>query len=319
LKAYVAWAVLASHMPILALAETPILVGPKNRVPDWVTVGTLEKFVGQCNPSLGNGNFRNIIRYYKRYGEAYGIRWDYAVFQMLVETDCLKFTGGVSRHDNNFAGLGAVVAGEPGERFNSVEEGVVAHLQHLLIYALRKQSEVTAAAPHRIISKRDRRIWEDIRRRVGRQLGRPAHFEDLGVEKETDTLFWAQDPGYWAKIFSKAQRFAAFAPRRPGSEIPHSIPVDFSGTWDTRACFGRMTLGQWGDRVSGYYRTHSEGRGWDTGIVQGRVQGKTLKGQWTSSMSENPAGGSFTCVQEGPHTLIVKKGKEAIPCSGSRR
>lgn len=82
--------------------------------------------------------FENIATEYMRHGEDLSLRWDYAFFQMLLETDTLKFTGDVDLKQNNFAGLGATGRGAKGESFKTVSDGVRAHLQHVLMYAGEK-------------------------------------------------------------------------------------------------------------------------------------------------------------------------------------
>ena len=69
-----------------------------------------------------------------RHGETLGLRWDYAFFQMIVETGSLTFTGDVKPTQNNFAGLGATGRGAPGESFKDVSSGARAHLEHVLMY-----------------------------------------------------------------------------------------------------------------------------------------------------------------------------------------
>lgn len=64
-----------------------------------------------------------------------GVNHDIAFAQMLLETGYLKFGGDVRKIQNNFCGLGATGEGVPGLSFNSVEDGVRAHIQHLKAYA----------------------------------------------------------------------------------------------------------------------------------------------------------------------------------------
>ena len=94
---------------------------PRDVNPRFSDVASLYHLLGECVQ--------------KSAGQCIGVRWDYAFFQMLVETNYLTFTGGVRPQDNNFAGIGVTVAGKPGETFASVRDGVLAHLQHLLMYA----------------------------------------------------------------------------------------------------------------------------------------------------------------------------------------
>ncbi len=83
--------------------------------------------------------YRPLIEAYARHGKTYGVRWDYAVFQMMHETDSLRYTGQAHPAKNNFAGLG--VTGDPkrwridGDRFATIDQGVLAHVQHLAAYA----------------------------------------------------------------------------------------------------------------------------------------------------------------------------------------
>ncbi|MBM7598891.1 hypothetical protein JOC34_001248 [Virgibacillus halotolerans] len=90
----------------------------------------MHQFVQQTNEDavqLGN--------YYLTVGEYYGIRGDVAFAQAMHETDYLRFTGVVKAEQNNFCGLGATGPDDPGASFDTPEEGVIAHLQHLYAYA----------------------------------------------------------------------------------------------------------------------------------------------------------------------------------------
>jgi N-acetylmuramoyl-L-alanine amidase len=91
----------------------------------------------QCRQYLckRNPNAPDIIPFYKEKGELLGISWGYAVAQMIKETCYLKFGGAVLVEQNNFAGIGAVGGGAHGATFSTPEEGVLAHLEHLLAYA----------------------------------------------------------------------------------------------------------------------------------------------------------------------------------------
>jgi hypothetical protein len=122
-------------------AELPaIRTSERNAVPECVTPGRLMAFLRARNDKL-DPRFEKIAVHYMRYGEELGLRWDYAFVQMLIETGYLTFkrdgnkSGLVKPAQNNFAGLGAVGKGEPGESFKDVPTGVLAHLQHVLLYA----------------------------------------------------------------------------------------------------------------------------------------------------------------------------------------
>mgnify|MGYP000554205607 CR=1 FL=1 len=133
-----------------AAAELPqIKISSANQVPACVTPGRLMAFVKARNPKLDSA-FEGIATEYMRHGEALGIRWDIAFFQMLVETGNLTFKGDVRPKQNNFAGLGATGGGEPGESFKDVSTGARAHLEHVLMYAGDKLDNPTAERTRKV-------------------------------------------------------------------------------------------------------------------------------------------------------------------------
>jgi hypothetical protein len=124
-----------------ALADVPaIKTSARNQVDACVTPGRLTAFLRSRNERL-DPRFNHIAIEYMRHGEQLGLRWDYTFYQMLLETGNLSFRGrngrpgDVSPRQNNFAGLGATGKGAPGESFPDVATGVLAHLQHVLVYA----------------------------------------------------------------------------------------------------------------------------------------------------------------------------------------
>jgi hypothetical protein len=162
-----------------------IISSLQNRVPDCVTPQGLMEFVSARNRNLVPSQmfdlkFSDVASIYKQYGECIeiqpgecvGIRWDFAFFQMLFETNFLLFTGGVKPEDNNFAGIGATVGGKPGERFRSVREGVLAHLQHLSVYA-----GVSIPDP---VARRTKKMQSEIHQTMAR-FGRPITFDDMAI------------------------------------------------------------------------------------------------------------------------------------------
>src|SRR5690606_23678964 len=112
----------------------PIKSTDKNKAVSCATPGRLMAFLQSRNPRL-DARFDTIATEYMRHGEDLAVRWDTAFFQMLLETGNLTFTGDVKAGQNNFAGLGATGKGAPGESFDSVADGVRAHLQHVLMYS----------------------------------------------------------------------------------------------------------------------------------------------------------------------------------------
>ena len=136
-----AFVVLTSASAVQATTATPaILMTKANKVPACTTPERLMAFVGGRNKAVPP-KLHEIAADYKRHGEELQVRWDYAFFQMIVETNWLKFyapggkPGDVSPGQNNFAGLGATGHRAPGESFASVDRGVLAHLQHVRLYS----------------------------------------------------------------------------------------------------------------------------------------------------------------------------------------
>ncbi len=106
-----------------------------------------------------------------------GVNHDIAFAQMMLETGYLKFTGDVSKLQNNFCGLGATGDGVPGLSFKTVEEGVRAHIQHLKAYAS------TDSLNHKKVDDRYGRIKRGTATEIQHLTGR-----------------WATDPLYDQKL-----------------------------------------------------------------------------------------------------------------------
>lgn len=192
---------LASSFFVGSLAHAQILpdikLHDRNRVPACVTPERLMSFLRSRNPRLDD-RFAGIARHYKEHGEANRIRWDYAFFQMILETNYLLFKNGAGQGDvnprqNNFAGIGTTGGGVPGDAFPDVSTGVLAQIQHLTAYAGDR-----VANP---VGRRTRERQDDIIQR-SKMLGRPVTFRDL-------TRRWAVDRRYGASIEFVAGRFRA--------------------------------------------------------------------------------------------------------------
>lgn len=183
-------AVLALTGIVQASPLPPIIATEGNAVPSCVTPAALMRFVEERNAPLHrtiDPRLRNIALLYREIGscvarppeKCVAVRWDYAFFQMLIETNYLTFRrpdgtpASMSAQDNNFAGVGAAVAGKPGEHFGDAATGVLAHLQHVLMYAT-----VRIPAP---VARRTRLVQDDVQA-VMRRLHRPVTYTDLARE-----------------------------------------------------------------------------------------------------------------------------------------
>ena len=76
----------------------------------------------------------SLAQLYVTYGARFGIRADMAWAQMIHETGFGNYGGDVSPAQNNFAGIGAVGGGAPGNSFATAELGVIAQYVHLACY-----------------------------------------------------------------------------------------------------------------------------------------------------------------------------------------
>lgn len=167
-----------------------------NRVPRCVTPDRLMAFLKSRNPKP-DPRYRDIARYYKQWGEAWRVRWDYAFFQMAIETNFLTFRqpngkmGDVDPRQNNFAGIGTTGGGVPGDRFPDVKTGVLAQIQHLVAYSGERLANPVAP---RTQLKQDDIISASLR------LNRSVRFSDLSRR-------WAVDPKYGSSIAWVAEQF----------------------------------------------------------------------------------------------------------------
>jgi len=188
-------------VPSFAADELPaIKTSERNKVPECVTPGRVMAFLKSRNPNL-DPRFEKIAVHYMRQGEELGVRWDYAVAQMAIETNYLLYRGAggrksdVSPAQNNFAGLGATGRGEPGESFPDVETGVRAHLQHLLLYA---GDDVPNP-----VAERTRKVKEwGILKSFHARIKGPVTFRDLSRK-------WATNADYGIAIATHARLFYA--------------------------------------------------------------------------------------------------------------
>jgi hypothetical protein len=185
--------------PLPARAALPeIRSSASNPVPSCVTPERLMAFLAANNAGL-EARYRDIARWYKRHGETLKVRWDYAFFQMALETNYLAFRrgdgrpGDVKPAQNNFAGIGATGGGVPGDAFPDIATGVLAQMQHLVAYSGERVAKPVAP---RTALKQDDIVS------ASQRLARPVRFSDL-------TNRWAADRAYHRSIEAIAERYRA--------------------------------------------------------------------------------------------------------------
>ncbi len=186
---------LTGAAPVAAQTLPEIRMSESNRVPACVTPARLMQFLAERNPNMPV-KFRGIAAYYKTHGERHRVRWDYAFFQMVIETNYLQFRnakgkGDVSPSQNNFAGIGTTGGGVPGDSFPDVSTGVLGQIQHLIAYSGERVDTPVA--------KRTREKQDDIIA-ASQRLRRAVTFRDLAGR-------WAVDRRYARSIAFVADEF----------------------------------------------------------------------------------------------------------------
>ncbi len=196
-----------------AAAPPEIRTSAKNAVPACVTAQRLMSFLKSRNPSVDR-RFADIANLYKRHGERWRVRWDYAFYQMAVETNFLSYKqgngrwGDVDPKQNNFAGLGTTGGGVAGDSYPDVTTGVLAQIQHLVAYSGEHIDNPVGA--------RTKLKQDDIIEQMARFKGH-ATFNDLSRR-------WAVDRHYGAAIEWVANGYRAVY-CKPGSQRAEGEPV----------------------------------------------------------------------------------------------
>jgi hypothetical protein len=171
---------------------------PKNPVPACATPGRMMEYLKSRNPEL-NSRYEGVATEYMRVGEALGVRWDYAFYQMIIETGSLSYrrgnrAGDVKPTQNNFAGLGATGGGEPGDSFSDIATGVRGHLEHLLLYSGAKLDNPVAERTRKVQEWGVLTPWQA-------KFTRPITFADMAAK-------WAPGSGTYSKMLEAiAEKF----------------------------------------------------------------------------------------------------------------
>jgi hypothetical protein len=199
--AYLSFALLCAPLPCAAAALPGIKSSPSNRVPECATPGRMMRYLKSRNAEL-DPRYAAVATEYMRIGEALGVRWDFAFYQMIIETGSLSYrrgnrSGDVKAAQNNFAGLGAIGGGVTGESFKDIATGVRAHLEHLLLYAGDKVENPTAERTRKVQEWGVLNAWH-------KRFTRPITFSDLAQQ-------WAPGSNSYGKMLEDiADRFGEF-------------------------------------------------------------------------------------------------------------
>lgn len=94
----------------------------------------LTEFFMSKQPNSDKKQVSRLADFYISESETEGINSDVAFVQMCLETGFLKFGNLVQPEWHNYCGLGAIDKDHPGEKFETEQLGVRAHIQHLHAY-----------------------------------------------------------------------------------------------------------------------------------------------------------------------------------------
>jgi Mannosyl-glycoprotein endo-beta-N-acetylglucosaminidase len=167
-----------------------IKASASNRVPACATPGRMMDYLKSRNPEI-DPRYGSVATEYMRVGEALGVRWDFAFYQMIIETGSLTYrngnrSGDVKPAQNNFAGLGATGGGETGESFKDIATGVRGHMEHLLLYAGQRVDNPVAERTRKVQEWGVLTPWHG-------KFTRPITFTDLAAK-------WAPGSGAYARM-----------------------------------------------------------------------------------------------------------------------
>ena len=187
-------------------AKTPIRGNSK------VDAHRMCEFVRQHNADFP----MEIAEAFVTVAERYGIRAEIAFCQAIVETGWFKFTGGtaVTLEQNNFCGLGVTRLGRRGAKFDTVEDGVTAQMQHLFAYSCRHK----LPKGEKLIDPRFALV----------KRGCAPHWEDLSGR-------WAANNNYGRDILNVYAKLKKFKPKKKKSKKKdkHDESADISPEWLT--------------------------------------------------------------------------------------
>lgn len=165
---------------------------------DVVPREAFERYIRRVHRDIDPVYLRTVFLAYADATATEGVSLVVALAQMIHETDYLRFTGAVHPTQYNFSGIGSTGPGIPGDRFQDVATGVLAHVQHLRAYADSEPLVRELVDPRFFLVTRG--SAKTVRALTGR---------------------WATDPLYGEKVLAHAHRLLETA-RWYGKALPRT-------------------------------------------------------------------------------------------------
>lgn len=144
-----------------------------------------------CNNDIGGINpiseeyAKRFVNAVIEYSQKEGVNHDVVFALIMHETGFLNYGGDVMPEQNNFGGLGTTGGGVQGAYFESMEDGVLAIVQHLKCYACDESLALDCKDPR----------WSDALR------GKAEYVEYLGYNDNPNGTGWAvPGDGYGEKL-----------------------------------------------------------------------------------------------------------------------
>ncbi|WP_261781312.1 N-acetylmuramoyl-L-alanine amidase [Clostridium botulinum] len=163
-----------------------------------VTIEQCELFLHDVNPKAPY-----LANIYKKYCDIYGIKLEIAWVQMCLETNFLRYsdTSITTLDIHNYAGLGALDGNgrKQALKFNTENEGVECHIQHLFAYC----SKNNLPQSKKLIDPRFKYV----------DRGCAINVEDLGSGK------WASDKQYANKLLDLLGRLINIKTEKKGDNV----------------------------------------------------------------------------------------------------
>ncbi len=153
----------------------------------------LNNDIGGINP-ISEEYAKNFVNSIIKYSKEEGVNHDVVFALIMHETGFLNFGGDVLAEQNNFGGLGTTGGGIKGAYFDTMDDGILAVIQHLKCYASNEPLSLPCKDPR----------WSDTLRE------KAVFVEYLGYNDNPNGVGWAvPGDGYGERLKGKITESAS--------------------------------------------------------------------------------------------------------------